>query len=234
MSYSWRWSTASHRRWHRRSSRRGAGLVIDIAADFRVADACTLRPVLRRPSVSRAAVAIPLWPGRRRGCPPARCHGDRGPGLLRHGGATGALSARRNRRDRARALRRDRLEWCRRTAAAHHASSGAGPQPLCLLRHGTPARGGGPFELASLDRPRRCHREADDAQRALRPGYTPDAPCEGGMAARQQAAGAVSERLCGDGHSCGYSTSRRNSRTSWAPTRRTSMRSDRPMGGRSR
>ena len=104
------------------SSTAGAGLVIDLAADFRVARSRRSTPGttarIRRPSCCRASPTG--WPT----CwvRAARRHGDRGAGLLRHGGAARALSARRHRLGLARALRRHRLERRRRQPkpTTHH------------------------------------------------------------------------------------------------------------------
>ena len=85
----------------------------------------------------------------------SRRHGDRRTGVLRHGGATRAVSRSPASPGIAPAL----FAVTGSSGAGvqprpDHAPSCAGAQPVRLLGHGTPARGRGADELASLDRRR--------------------------------------------------------------------------------
>ena len=131
------------------------GLVVDLAADFRVRDPALARALLRCPSRARAPLPIRLRAGRRLRPVVARRPGDRGAGLLRHRRRAGALSAGpRRTRSGTGAVRHHRQLGRRRRPQAHNASSGPRPQRVRLLRPGPPPRRRDHRAVAALDRGR--------------------------------------------------------------------------------
>ena len=132
------------------------GLLVDLAADFRVRDLELYRRYYGPHPAPRAARPLRLRTGGHRGrVAPGRPR-HRRPRVLRHRGPARALSAR-PRRDRrgAVALRGDRVERRRGPAPADDAPSGAGAQRLRLLGPGAPARGRSGAVVAGMDRPAR-------------------------------------------------------------------------------
>ena len=138
-------STASRPGSPARCSTPGPGLVVDLAADFRVQDPRLYERYYGAHPAPGAGAPLHLRAGRRR-----RATSLRGASAIAAPGcfATAAqlalypLAARRARRPPV-ALRGDRVERRRGAAQADDAPSGAGAQPVRLLGAGSPARSGG-------------------------------------------------------------------------------------------
>ena len=165
-------STGSPRESRAKCSRLGPGLVIDLAADFRV------RSTALYERYYGEHTAPDLLPRFCYGLADVVGEALRGAGAIAAPGcfATAAQLAlyplARARVDVAPvAVRRHRLQRRRRTAQAHDAPSDAGAQPLRLLGAGAPARGRSPAVVAGVDGPTRRDRPTHDSLGSVRPGH---------------------------------------------------------------